>query len=232
MSIIKLCNFSFSYNKGKSNEVKAIQNISLDISKGDFVGIVGASGSGKSTLLYLLAGLLEADEGKYIYGNTDITHASDNKKASLRNTDFGFVLQDFALLGDRTALENVCLPLMFSKCKWSEVENRALKIMEKLNVEKLKNKRIGELSGGQCQRIAIARALVHNPKVILADEPTGALDSENTKILMDLLSEINSSGITVILVTHDLATLSHCNRVYELQDGVLSTRKDVINETI
>ena len=223
-SIIKLENMTFSYNKGKQNEVRAVRGVSLDVQKGDFVGIVGASGSGKSTLLYLLAGLLTPDSGSYIYRSRDIAKLSDDKRAALRNSDFGFILQDFGLAGDRNALENVCLPLMFSKTPWSRIEKKALEVMKKLNIANLKNKKIGELSGGQCQRIAIARALVHEPQIILADEPTGALDSENTRILMELLTEINKDGITVILVTHDTSTLHYCNRIYELNDGLIENK--------
>ena len=222
INIIKLENLTFSYNKGKQNEVRAVRGVSLDVQKGDFIGIVGASGSGKSTLLYLLAGLLRSDAGRYIYNGRDIARLSDDKRAALRNTDFGFILQDFGLAGDRSALENVCLPLMFSKTPWRSIEKKALSVMENLNIANLKNKKIGELSGGQCQRIAIARALVHEPQVILADEPTGALDSENTRILMELLTQINKEGITVILVTHDISTLRYCNRIYALNDGIIT----------
>ena len=223
-SIIKLENMTFSYNKGKQNEVHAVRGVSLEVQKGDFVGIVGTSGSGKSTLLYLLAGLLTPDSGSYIYKNKDIAKLSDDKRAALRNTDFGFILQDFGLAGDRSALENVCLPLMFSKTPWRHIEKKAFEVMKKLNIAELKNKKIGELSGGQCQRIAIARALVHEPQVILADEPTGALDSDNTRILMELLTQINKEGITVILVTHDTSTLRYCNRIYELNDGMITNK--------
>lgn len=129
--------------------------------------------------------------------------------------------------GDRTALENVCLPLIFSKCSWGAMEKKARAVMEKLNIADLCNKKVSQLSGGQCQRVAIARALVHEPRVILADEPTGALDSENKKILMHLLSEINREGITVIMVTHDISILSECNKIYKLNDGEIA----LVNET-
>lgn len=231
-SLIQLKNLTFSYNKGKENQVDAIKHLSLEIEKGDFVGIVGVSGSGKSTLLYLLAGLLKPDKGEYIYKDLIISKISDNKKADLRNTDFGFVLQDFGLEGDRTALENVCLPLMFSKSNWGTIEKKGRAVMEKLNIIELSSKKVGQLSGGQCQRVAIARALVHEPQVILADEPTGALDTENKKILMQLLSEINKEGVTVILVTHDYSILSKCNKVYELNDGEIGSVKEEYHEKI
>lgn len=224
-ALIQLRDLSFSYNKGKNNQVDAVRHLSLEIEKGDFVGIVGVSGSGKSTLLYLLAGLLEPDCGEYIYDDKNITKISESRKAALRNSDFGFILQDFGLEGDRTALENVCLPLVFSKCRWGKMEKKARAVMEKLKIDDLCGKKVNELSGGQCQRIAIARALVHEPRVILADEPTGALDSENKKILMNLLSELNRDGITVILVTHDVSILSECNKVYKLNDGEIETVK-------
>ena len=231
-SLIQLKNLTFSYNKGKENQVDAIKRLSLEIEKGDFVGIVGVSGSGKSTLLYLLAGLLKPDAGEYIYKDLNISKISENKKADLRNTDFGFILQDFGLEGDRTALENVCLPLMFSKSNWRTIEKKGQAVMEKLNIIKLGSKKVGQLSGGQCQRVAIARALVHEPQVILADEPTGALDSENKKIFMQLLSEINKEGVTVILVTHDFSILSKCNKIYELNDGEIKCVREEYHEKI
>lgn len=231
-ALIQLNGLNFSYNRGKNNQVDAIKHLSLEIEKGDFVGILGVSGSGKSTLLYLIAGLLKPDSGEYIYKDIVVSNVSDNKKAALRNTDFGFVLQDFGLEGDRTALENVCLPLMFSKSRWSMIEKKGRNIMERLNIIDLCDKKVGQLSGGQCQRIAIARALVHDPQVILADEPTGALDSENKEILMQLLSEINEKGITVLLVTHDVSILSKCNKVYELNDGEIKLRKEKHDEEI
>lgn len=226
-ALIRLKDLTFSYNKGKENQVDAIKHVSLEIEKGDFVGIIGVSGSGKSTLLYLLAGLLKPDSGEYLYGDTDIAKISENRKADLRNSEFGFILQDFGLEGDRTALENVCLPLIFSKCSWGAMEKKGRAVMEKLNIADLCNKKVSQLSGGQCQRVAIARALVHEPRVILADEPTGALDSENKKILMHLLSEINREGITVIMVTHDISILSECNKIYKLNDGEIA----LVNET-
>ena len=225
-ALIRLNDLTFSYNKGKENQVDAIKHLSLEIERGDFDDIcISVKCSGKSTLLYLLAGLLKPDSGEYLYGDTDIAKISENKKADLRNSDLGFILQDFGLEGDRTALENVCLPLMFSKCSWGTMEKKGRAVMEKLNIADLCNKKVNQLSGGQCQRVAIARALVHEPRVILADEPTGALDSENKKILMHLLSEINREGITVIMVTHDVSILSECNKIYKLNDGEIELVK-------
>lgn len=152
-ALIRLNDLTFSYNKGKENQVDAIKHLSLEIERGDFVGIIGVSGSGKSTLLYLLAGLLKPDSGEYLYGDTDIAKISENKKADLRNSDLGFILQDFGLEGDRTALENVCLPLMFSKCSWGTMEKKGRAVMEKLNIADLCNKKVNQLSGGQCQRV-------------------------------------------------------------------------------
>lgn len=231
-AIIHLKDLTFSYNKGKENQVDAIKHLSLEIEEGDFVGIIGVSGSGKSTLLYILAGLLKPDFGEYLYKDIDVAKASNNTKADLRNSDLGFILQDFGLEGDRTALENVCLPLMFSKCSWGTMEKKGLAAMEKLNIADLCNKKVDQLSGGQCQRVAIARALVHEPRVILADEPTGALDSENKKILMHLLSRINKEGITVIMVTHDISILAECNKIYKLNDGEIELIKEETNEKV
>ena len=204
--LILLTDISYSYNRGKPNEVTALSKISLSIKKGDFIGIMGASGSGKSTLLHTLGGFLKPDQGEYLYKGIDIN-------------EFGFILQDYGLIGDYSALENVCLPLMFSTCKWSQIHSRGLACMDALRISDLRDKKPSELSGGQCQRIAIARALVNNPEVIFADEPTGALDSENAELFMRLLRRINAAGTTIVLVTHDRNVARYCTNIYKISDG-------------
>ena len=217
--LILLTDISYSYNRGKPNEVTALSKISLSIKKGDFIGIMGASGSGKSTLLHTLGGFLKPDQGEYLYKGIDIRQLSEAKMARLRNNEFGFILQDYGLIGDYSALENVCLPLMFSTCKWSQFHSRGLACMDALRISDLRDKKPSELSGGQCQRIAIARALVNNPEVIFADEPTGALDSENAELFMRLLRRINAAGTTIVLVTHDRNVARYCTNIYKISDG-------------
>lgn len=221
-SIINLNNISVTYNPGKPNEVQALKKLSLEVSHGEFIGIIGVSGSGKSTLLHLLGGLIKPICGEYFYDGINMCSEKEGKLSAIRNKDFGYVLQDFGLLGDRSALENVCLPLMFSKSKWSGIEKSGIASMERMGIADLKNKKINEMSGGQCQRVAIARALVNNPKILLADEPTGALDSQNSDMFVRLLKEVNASGTTIILVTHDLSITSYCSSVYRLDDGTLN----------
>ena len=217
--LILLTDISYSYNRGKPNEVTALSKISLSIKKGDFIGIMGASGSGKSTLLHTLGGFLKPDQEEYLYKGIDIRQLSEAKMARLRNNEFGFILQDYGLIGDYSALENVCLPLMFSTCKWSQIHSRGLACMDALRISDLRDKKPSELSGGQCQRIAIARALVNNPEVIFADEPTGALDSENAELFMRLLRRINAAGTTIVLVTHDRNVARYCTNIYKISDG-------------
>lgn len=228
--LISLEDVSFSYNKGRQNEVTALSKISLTLMKSDFVGIMGVSGSGKSTLLHTLGGFLKPNEGKYLYKGRNVLNFSDTQLARLRNREFGFILQDYGLIGDYSSLENVCLPLMFSKCKWSQIRSRGLDCMDALRIADLKDKKPNELSGGQCQRIAIARALINNPEIIFADEPTGALDSENSELLMRLLRKINMSGTSIVLVTHDQNVARYCTQIYKISDGTIYKRSKEDNK--
>lgn len=217
--LISLKDVSFSYNKGRPNEVVALSKISLTLMRKDFISIMGVSGSGKSTLLHTLGGFIRPNEGRYLYKGRDFSCFSETQIAKLRNREFGFILQDYGLIGDYSALENVCLPLVFSNCRWSQIASQGLACMEALRVADLKDKKPNELSGGQCQRIAIARALIQNPEIIFADEPTGALDTENAELLMQLLKKINMAGTTIVLVTHDIHIAHFCNQIYEISDG-------------
>lgn len=220
--LIKLTDVSYTYNKGKPNAVTAVKHASLTVEKGDFVGITGVSGSGKSTLLHLLSGLIKPDSGQYFFKGQDLGKLSEKELAAVRNQSFGYVLQNFGLLKDRTALENVCLPLMFSPAKWRDIEPKGLDCLKRMGVLNLKDKRVREMSGGQCQRTAIARALVNDPEILLADEPTGALDAQNTELFMDIMREINLSGVTIIIVTHDLNLAEKCTRRIRINDGIIS----------
>ena len=224
MNIIELKNISKIYGKN-NNEVIALKNINLKINQGDYITILGTSGSGKSTLLNIIGCLDKPTNGKYLYENEDIIKFNDKKVSKLRNDKFGFVLQFFGLINDESVYSNVSVPLEYSKKKNKKelIEN----ILQKLSIlDKIKTKP-SELSGGQCQRVAIARALVNNPDIILADEPTGALDKKTGTQVIDILEDLNKQGKTVIIVTHDVNIAKRAKRVIRLEDGKVIS--DVVN---
>lgn len=218
--MIKLENLSKNYNGGKANEVKALKNINLSIQKGEMLAIVGASGAGKSTLLHILGGLSNITSGKYLFNGNDIGVLSESAKSKFRNQKIGIVMQSFALIDEYTVLQNVCIPLYFRKGV-KDKQALALNAIQKVGISHLKDKVVSELSGGEKQRCAIARCLCQNPEVILADEPTGQLDSENAKKILDILCGLNEMGITVIIVTHDEKTANRCKRIITLSDGII-----------
>lgn len=221
MPILQLRDITKIYNKGKENAVTALHNISLDIKEGELLAIVGESGSGKSTLLHLLGGLDAPTSGEALYNDKKIRYKNTNWLASYRNREVGFVLQDFGLLMTDTVLENVCVPLLFSRTSFFRMKETAKNALKLVGISNLAKRKVGELSGGQKQRVAIARALVNNPNVILADEPTGALDSKTSSEIVSLLMELNRQGKTVLIVTHDLSIAEKCGRVVKIADGVL-----------
>ena len=203
------------------NEVIALGGINLEIKDGEMIAVMGPSGSGKSTLLNMVGLIDEPTEGEYLLDGENVGHLPDKKKASIRNKQIGFVLQDFGLLMDRSAEENIVVPLLFSKEPISKSTKRIRPIMEQLGIENLAKRRITELSGGQAQRVAIARAMVNNPKVILADEPTGALDSKTAEDVVDIFRTLNNSGTTIIVVTHNKAVADKCDTLYTIKDGLI-----------
>ncbi len=222
MYIFQLRGITKIYNKGKENALTALNDINLDIEEGELLAIVGESGSGKSTLLNLLGGLDAPASGEVLYNGKKIKYKSPDWLASYRNREVGFVLQDFGLLMADTALENVCVPLLFSRSGGLRAMKRTAKeALELVGIGNLAKRKAGQLSGGQKQRVAIARALANNPNVILADEPTGALDSKTSAEIVSLLMELNQQGKTVIIVTHDLSVAEKCRRVIRLEDGVV-----------
>lgn len=225
MSILSLKNIKKEFGN-KNNKVIALNNINLEIEEGEMVAIIGPSGSGKSTLLNII-GLLESlDSGEYKIENKDVTGLSDKILAKYRNNYFGFVVQHFALINDFTVYDNVEIPLNYCGIKKSEKKKMVKDILNKLNIgEKYKNK-ASELSGGQAQRVAIARAIVNNPKVILADEPTGALDSKTEKDIMDLFKLLNKEGKTIIIITHNPLIAEQCDRVIKIVDGSIREKYD------
>lgn len=207
------------YNRGKPNEFEALHGISLQIDDGELVAITGRSGAGKSTLLHILACIDDYQSGEYRLGDTLVKGLSDRQCARLRNEGIGMVMQDFALVEDMTALENVMIPLDFAKVKGAAKKEKAQAALDAVGVGELAGKPCRKLSGGQKQRVAIARAIVGEPAMILADEPTGALDSKTSAEIMELFKTLNEQGRTVIIVTHDASVARQCGRVIEISDG-------------
>lgn len=217
--MIKLNNIQKIYNKGKSNEFEALKNVSLTIDDGEFVAIIGKSGAGKSTLLHIIACIDSYESGEYYIDDIFIKNLGETKLAEIRNSKLGIVMQDFALVDDFSCFENVMLPLDFSKKKTPDKKEKAMNTLQAVGLGAIAKKPVNKLSGGQKQRVAIARAIVNNPSVILADEPTGALDSKTAAEIMGLFRELNEKGHTVIIVTHDLEIANQCDRIIEISDG-------------
>lgn len=217
--MIKLTNIQKIYNKGKSNEFEALKGISLTIKDGELVAIIGKSGAGKSTLLHILACIDSYEDGKYVVDDVLVKNLSEKKLAEIRNSKIGIVMQDFALVDDFSCIENVLLPLDFAAKKKSDRKELALAALKSVGMDSMAKKPVNKLSGGQKQRVAIARAIVNKPSIILADEPTGALDSKTATEIMELFRELNKNGHTVIIVTHDLEIANQCDRIIEISDG-------------
>ncbi len=218
--MISIKNLHKSYPIGKDS-LHVLKGIDLDIKEGEFVSIMGSSGSGKSTLLNIV-GLLDGhDSGEYRLNDQLIDKLNEKKAAVLRNKFLGFVFQSFNLISYKTAVENVALPLYYKGVGRKERQKVALEYLEKVGLKEWANHLPSELSGGQKQRVAIARALVTKPKVVLADEPTGALDSSTTDSVMDLLKEINDEGMTVFVITHEEEVAAQTKRIVRLKDGVI-----------
>ena len=219
--LIELNQIDMKYNKGQENEVHALKQASLSVEQGDFVGLVGASGSGKTTFLQIIGGMIRPTDRAYFVDDIHVRAMKDSQLARFRNQKIGYVLQDYGLLRDRNVLENVCLPMMFSHMKWHAVENRAMELLTELHIDHLKTRRVNQLSGGQSQLVAVARALAMNPPVILADEPTGSLDSNTSAHLMESLIKLNNAGTTILIVTHNEEISRQCKRIVRIRDGRL-----------
>lgn len=222
--IIYLENIQKSYFMGKQ-ELKVLKGISLDIFKNEYVALMGPSGSGKSTLMNIIGCLDTPTGGKYILNEKDVSEMDDNSLAEIRNTEIGFVFQQFNLLPRLTALENVALPLVYAGMNRKLRNEKALHVLNMVSLSDRSHHKPNELSGGQCQRVAIARALVNDPSIILADEPTGNLDSVTSHEIMDIFEDIHSHGNTVILVTHEENIANHAHRVIRLLDGEIESDK-------
>jgi putative ABC transport system ATP-binding protein len=220
--IIHLDKIVKNYFVGKE-VVRALRSITLDIYKGEYVAIMGASGSGKSTLMNIIGCLDTPSSGKYILNNKDVSRLSDDELAEIRNTEIGFVFQVFNLLPRNTALENVVLPLIYAGIRKQERKERGEKVLEDVGLSDRAVHRPNELSGGQRQRVAIARALINNPSILLADEPTGNLDSKISEEIMKLFADIHRKGNTMVLVTHEHDIAMHAHRIIHLKDGEIDS---------
>ncbi len=199
--------------------VKALDNVNLEIYKGDYLAVMGASGSGKSTAMNIIGCLDRPSKGIYKLNGTAVENLSDDELAELRNQKLGFVFQQFHLLSDSTALENVLLPMIYAGINPLEREERAKDALDKVGLSDRINNRPNQLSGGQQQRVAIARAIINNPALLLADEPTGALDSKTTEDVLDLFDKLHQSGITIVLVTHEDEVASRAKKIARFKDG-------------
>lgn len=224
--VIHLENIIKNYKIG-TQVVRALRSVSLDIYKGEYVAIMGASGSGKSTLMNIIGCLDTPTAGTYILNDRDVSHLSDNELAEIRNSEIGFVFQVFNLLPRNSALENVMLPLVYAGVRKQERKSRAISTLTDVGLVDRMDHKPNELSGGQRQRVAIARALVNKPSILLADEPTGNLDSTISTEIMKLFSDIHKMGNTLIMVTHEQNIAEHAYRIIRLKDGELES--DEIN---
>jgi putative ABC transport system ATP-binding protein len=210
------------YGKNE-NRVNALRSINLSINAGELVAIVGPSGSGKTTLLNILGCLDSPDSGEYLIDKIDTSKLKPRELANIRNKKFGFIVQNFALLDDYTVYENIKIPLDYSNTKIKNKKQKIKEILKTLGIEDKLNKYPTELSGGQCQRVSIARALINNPEIILADEPTGALDREMGQQVIDIFKEINKENKTIIIVTHDTNIAAQCDRIITIEDGSIKS---------
>ena len=229
------------YYGNKSNLTKAISGISFNVAEGEFVGIMGASGSGKTTLLNCISTIDRVTAGKIIINNQDITKLKGNKLNKFRREELGFIFQDFNLLDTLTAYENIALALTIQKVNPHEIDKRVKEVAQKLNISEILNKYPYQISGGQKQRVASARAIITNPKIVLADEPTGALDSKSARQLLETFESLNQNlGATILMVTHDAFTASYADRIIFIKDGKIfneiikgkDTRKEFFEKII
>ncbi len=227
--LISIRNLNKTYIMG-TEKVEALKNVSLEIGKNEYVALMGPSGSGKSTLMNLLGCLDSPTDGEYWLNGTEVSTMDDSELAEVRNKEIGFVFQTFNLMPRLSALENVALPLVYAGVGREERLNKARQVLESVGLGDRVNHKPNELSGGQRQRVAVARALVNNPAIILADEPTGNLDSKTSYEIMGLFEQIHKAGNTVILVTHEHDIALHAHRVVRLRDGLIET--DLPNEHI
>ncbi len=221
-----------TYGKGNQKKTQALKGISFEVEKGEFVGIMGASGSGKSTLLNLLATLDKPTDGKIQINQADVTKLSGNQLADFRSREIGFIFQDFNLLENLTAAENIAVPLSLQGAKSKVIHRRVAEVAKRLSIDGILNSYPAQISGGQKQRVAAARALITQPTILLGDEPTGALDSNSARDLIDTMEELNQRDqVSILLVTHDPFSASYCQRILFIKDGVIYQEVKRENQT-
>lgn len=218
LSAKDLCK-SFAHNGG---QLHILSHIDLELYQGDFTAIMGASGSGKSTLLYALSGMDRATAGQVLYGDRDLVSMNEKQLAGLRHTDFGFIFQQMHLVSNLSLYENIVVPGYLNKQnKTAEINDRADKLLEHMGISHVKTHLPSQVSGGEQQRCAIARAVIHQPKLLFADEPTGALNRKNTTEVLNLLTDLNTKGQSILMVTHDMRAALRANRILYLADGAV-----------
>ena len=228
--LIEIKNIYKIYNEGKESEVRALDGVTLSIDQGEFVAIIGASGSGKSTLMNILGCLDVPTYGDYILNGTDVTDRTDRQLAHIRNKEIGFIFQGYNLIPARTAYENVELPLIYQGISVFQRKERVMAALERVGMADRFGHRPSEMSGGQQQRVAIARAIATHPPIIMADEPTGALDSKTGKHVLEILHSLHEGGSTIILITHDNGIAATAHRIVRISDGHIvadGTREEV-----
>ena len=219
MSIMKMCAIEKTYQPKTRSPVHALRGIDLEIEPNELIALQGKSGSGKSTLLHIMGCIDVPSKGTYYAMNKHIHKANGGQLANYRNRKFGFILQQYGLINDRKVWENVALPLMFSNA--GNIKSRAVDILTKVGLEKLANRRASDLSGGEQQRVAIARAIINDPQIILADEPTGNLDTHTADMIFSMLKTLQAEGKTIIIATHDNELARRCERIIYLRDGLI-----------
>ena len=217
-----------TYYVGKPNELEILHGIDLTVNQGEFVSIVGESGSGKSTLMNIIGVLDRQTSGSYYLEGQDVNGMTDEVRSAVRNRRIGFVFQNFNLLPRANALKNVMVPLIYGEEKTKNAKERAMEMLAMVGMDGRADHRPNELSGGQKQRVAIARAMINDPAIILADEPTGALDSRSSAQVMELFQKLNEEGVTVVMITHDPGIAHHAKRIVDIFDGEISEHREAV----